>query len=258
MPERHSSENPPPSSPLKVMRPEPDTDMAGHEPQDVLIAYVHALSLAGQNKISSTVSLGRQDPVKARVATVYHGLASGTANVQQYSLRDSEYPTRRIVLIDTPGFDNASIDNDEIMKRIVRWISESYQPDMKLAGIIYLHDITHKRLPRPGLYDKVFKQLCGDDWARKVVLATTMWDEISLQVGERREQDLKKEYWKIMLKLGSRIARYDGTRPSARQLIIPFVAETISAPRYKKARRAFTFPLPSGRSSLFQMLRALF
>ncbi|KAG6841124.1 hypothetical protein C0991_001693 [Blastosporella zonata] len=224
-------------------------------PQDVLLAVVGSTG-CGKSTFINTL-------LEHPVAAVYHGLTSGTAHVQQFSLHDSEYPTRRIVLIDTPGFDNTSIDDEAILKLITQWVSHSYQPSTKIFGIIYLHDITNKRMPRPGLYDTMFKQLLGtDDWARKVVLATTMWDEVPAHVGEIREQDLMKEYWKPMLKFGSRFSRYDGTRASARDLIIPFVAMADSRATYaqkrKRASRAFTFPPLSQKIGLFQRLLAMF
>ncbi|KAG6852993.1 hypothetical protein H0H87_009008, partial [Tephrocybe sp. NHM501043] len=128
------------------------------------------------------------------VSAVCHGLASGTSKIQEFSLYDPGFPAHRIVLIDTPGFNNASMDDETVLGLLTHWQSQFYaKTSTRLAGIIYLHDITQKRLPRPGQYDKVFKLLCGtDNWALKVVLATTMWDEIPIQMGEARETDLRK------------------------------------------------------------------
>ncbi|KAG6843240.1 hypothetical protein H0H87_006755, partial [Tephrocybe sp. NHM501043] len=190
------------------------------------------------------------------VSAVCHGLASGTSEIQEFSLYDPGFPAHRIVLIDTPGFNNASMDDETVLGLLTHWQSQlvnresSYsKTSTRLAGIIYLHDITQKRLSRSGQYDKVFKQLCGtDNWALKVVLATTMWDEIPIQMGEARERDLRKEYWKLMLKSGSRVARFDGTRPSARELVIPFVAMSGSETTRelkRQTRRSLTFPLLS-------------
>ncbi|KAI4141442.1 MAG: hypothetical protein L6R39_005330 [Caloplaca ligustica] len=67
---------------------------------------------------------------------------------------------------------------------------------------------------------KVFKELCGQDALKKVTLATTMWDCLKRpQEGEDREQQLKREYWRDMISLGSTVHRHDNTAKSAKRLI---------------------------------------
>ncbi|KAG6856637.1 hypothetical protein H0H87_002227 [Tephrocybe sp. NHM501043] len=82
---------------------------------------------------------------------------------------------------------------------------------MKLAGVVYLHEISQPRMmgaPRRNL--EMFRELCGEKAIRNVVLATTKWEEVSLDLGERREQQLRDNYWKYMLKLGSQMLRFRG------------------------------------------------
>jgi hypothetical protein len=86
---------------------------------------------------------------------------------------------------------------------------------MKLAGIIYLHEITQSRFETSRTSLVMLNKLCGNDASQNVILATTKWDEISEEVGRRRERQLSDTYWKEMLDKGSRMARFTNTRESA-------------------------------------------
>ena len=75
---------------------------------------------------------------------------------------------------------------------------------MRVAGIIYLHDITQKRMfgtARKNL--DMFRKLCGDEALKNVVIGTTKWDDVSLEVGKQHEQRLQDKYWKEMFQQGS-------------------------------------------------------
>jgi len=66
-----------------------------------------------------------------------------------------------------------------------------------------------------------FKRLCGEDAFRKVVLATTFWDQVDHAIGERRERELKSEwdYWGEMMNRGSKVLRHDQGKRSAKEII---------------------------------------
>lgn len=90
---------------------------------------------------------------------------------------------------------------------------------MKLAGIIYLHEISQNNiLPARRNFD-TFNKLCGPSSIKNVVLATTKWSDIPEKVGEKREKLLKDDHWKDMLENGSVMLRYEGTQDSARSII---------------------------------------
>ncbi|KAG6899599.1 hypothetical protein C0993_008831 [Termitomyces sp. T159_Od127] len=77
-----------------------------------------------------------------------------------------------------------------------------------MAGVIYLYDISAKRWQGSTARNfEVFEKLCGQAAARKVVLVTTMWEQVNKAVGEKRERELKDEYWKGMIKHGSAVHR---------------------------------------------------
>ncbi|KAG6907316.1 hypothetical protein DXG01_009435 [Tephrocybe rancida] len=155
------------------------------------------------------------------VASVGHELQSHTAHIQHFTFRHPDLPNRRVVVIDTPGFDDTDIDDREVLRRIAVWLARSYDAKMKLAGVIYLHEITQPRMlgtSRKNL--DMFVRLCGPDAIKNVILATTKWDELpSNEMGEMRESQLKGEHWKHMVELGSRIHRFDCSQRSARRIV---------------------------------------
>jgi hypothetical protein len=99
-------------------------------------------------------------------------------------------------------------------------IPNRYKDDKKLAGIIYLHEISQGRLygtSRKNL--AMFGKLCGTESADRVILATTKWSDVPDDVGLRRESQLARNYWKEMLTQGSRIDRFLNTRESAWNIV---------------------------------------
>jgi hypothetical protein len=107
---------------------------------------------------------------------------------------------------------------------------QSYDNNMKLGGIIYLHDISQTRMlgTTRNNFD-MFRKLCGDKANGSVILGTTKWVEVPPQVGERRERELKSKYWNEVIAAGSRVERFEGTSDSAWKIvntILNFVEET--------------------------------
>ena len=82
---------------------------------------------------------------------------------------------------------------------------------MKVAGIVYLQDITQTRMVRGLLKSqKVFENLCGKKSMSSVTLVTTKWG-ISFSEHEkfrRREDELKEKYWKDMIASGAKVVRF--------------------------------------------------
>ncbi|KAF8183961.1 P-loop containing nucleoside triphosphate hydrolase protein [Pholiota molesta] len=116
----------------------------------------------------------------------------------------------RLILVDTPGFDDTYIDDVEILRRISVWLGnrKPYEKGMKLGGVIYLHDITQTRMlgtTRRNL--DMFQKLVGKDALKCVVLATTKWNLVDARIGTERQKQLKDQFWKRMVDAGSQIIR---------------------------------------------------
>jgi hypothetical protein len=66
----------------------------------------------------------------------------------------------------------------------------------------------------------MFGELSGNKSAKKVVLATTMWDKLNeIAEGEKRENALKEKYWNVMLHHGAVVERFFNTSQSAWEVI---------------------------------------
>ncbi|KAM0422014.1 hypothetical protein ACHAPD_000457 [Fusarium lateritium] len=128
-----------------------------------------------------------------------------------------------VYLIDTPGFDDTGRSDTEVLSEIAAWLTDSYKHEIRLHGIIYLHRISDVRMQGSAKKNLVtFKELCGEDALKKVVLASTMWDMVPVEKATKREQELKDtpEFWGWMLSKGSSVHRYNNTAESAREIIL--------------------------------------
>ena len=142
----------------------------------------------------------------------------GTADCMMYTLERNGQVIR---LIDTPGFDDSTRDDFDLLTEIAYWLSQAYKR-VRLAGIVYLSPID---APRFGGHARrnltMFKLLCGRECLRSVVLASTMWDKVDPQEGMNRQQELVSTdaFWGDMVKAGSRVMTHDNTADSAFMII---------------------------------------
>lgn len=132
----------------------------------------------------------------------YGLLLAGTQHVDVFPFMFDGPPRKRVFLVDTPGFDDSTRSDAEVLKETSAWLTRSYAENIRLSGIIYLHRITQPRMQGSAKSNiQLFWQLCGDNALRNVVLATTWWDVVEEGLGSKREQELKdkKEFWGFML-----------------------------------------------------------
>jgi len=126
----------------------------------------------------------------------------------------------RVIIVDTPGFDDTYEEDVEILRRIAVWLASSYQDRMKLGGVVYLHDISRDRFSGTARRNlEMFHRLCGDDALRNVVLGTTKWSRVSDDEGMGREDELQAIHWKTMIDGGSTVRRFSSTTDSARKIV---------------------------------------
>ena len=138
--------------------------------------------------------------------------------------------------MDTPGFDDTHVHDVDILRNISSWLETMYNPrdgaghkgETKLAGIIYLHDISLTRMlgsTRKNL--DVFQKLCGkSDALKRVVLCTTFWSTIRQKDdGVVRTKQLKEKYWKEMTEGGSTVRNFEDSQKSAWDVLTPILIE---------------------------------
>ena len=139
---------------------------------------------------------------------------------------------------------------------------DSYNSEMRLGGIIYLHNIsqgrmlgaTHKNLT-------VFQKLCGDDTFRSVILGTTNWGDVSKEVGDMRIQHLRDNYWWDMLDRGSKVFKFGDSSESAWTMVNSIVELNRSRAEVLQIQRELFKLIPDTvagqklRNNLDQVLR---
>ncbi|EDR05802.1 uncharacterized protein LACBIDRAFT_302570 [Laccaria bicolor S238N-H82] len=144
---------------------------------------------------------------------------------------------KRLILLDTPGFDDTAGHEAVILRRIAIWLARSYKnKQQSLGGIIHLHDITQSKMSislKRSL--EVFSCLCGDSAYRRIALGTTKWPPSESPAGpqstrakkthgsprdqaESRFSQLETMYWKDLMKSGSWTYRIE-TEEHASELV---------------------------------------
>lgn len=138
-----------------------------------------------------------------------------------YSLRRNG---RVVRLIDTPGFDDSTRSEIDILSEIALWLNMAYtaSPRLLLSGLIYLHPINEPKMQGSAKRNlNMFRLLCGDANLNSVVLATTMWEKVTTLDGEKRERELvgTQMFWGSMLDQGSQVLRHQNNTESAFRII---------------------------------------
>ena len=65
----------------------------------------------------------------------------------------------------------------------------------------------------------MFRELCGDSTLKNVILVTNMWDEVSPEDGQDRENQLSSNFLKPVLDKGAQMVRHHNTAESAHDII---------------------------------------
>ncbi|KAG5803534.1 hypothetical protein H9Q74_011946 [Fusarium xylarioides] len=135
-------------------------------------------------------------------------------------------PFANVYLVDTPGFDDTTRKDTDILKEIAGWLTETYQQKIKLRGILYLHRISDNRMGGCAHKNLVmFKRLCGPEGIKNVTFVTTHWEKVTQAEGERRESTLQstKEFWGYFVDKGAAVRRHENTQDSALYIVEQFV-----------------------------------
>jgi len=151
--------------------------------------------------------------------TIGRGLRSFTEDIR---IVRTIHPNdgRPILFADTPGFDDTSKSDVEILILIADFLVKIYKEKANLASVIYLHKISDNRMTGSLLKNlQTFASLCGHKAMPNVVIATTMWGKVGREEGTEREAELKREFWREMMADGCRTERFENTYESAWHII---------------------------------------
>ncbi|KAF7771575.1 hypothetical protein Agabi119p4_5886 [Agaricus bisporus var. burnettii] len=158
---------------------------------------------------------------------VGHGLKPDTRQVDYVECYDPEsHDERKVVFVDTPGFDSEKEDS-VIEKKLKSWLKKVSSKKLKIFGILYLHRITDPKLSSPPIrHLTLLRTLCEESikgFPKRVILVTTMWgkgNSAQQSVYEKREEELQK-YWDGLPSgsVVSEIMRFDKTTESAWKIV---------------------------------------
>ncbi|KIM39588.1 hypothetical protein M413DRAFT_193634 [Hebeloma cylindrosporum] len=141
----------------------------------------------------------------------------------------------RLVLLDTPGFDDTFVDDVEILKRIATWLAASYRQHMTVGGVLYLHDISTKRFTGTARINlQTFQHLCGGAALNKVILGTTNWGVGTTdhdRQHQQHEEEMRVEHWSPLLHQGAEVRRFLGSSASAWDILNIFLQRADNARR---------------------------
>ena len=120
-----------------------------------------------------------------------------------------------LVLVDTPGFDDTTRSETDVLMQLANWLQMTYEFGYRLSGLLYLHPITKTRMTGSDMRSlRVFTKLVGHALP-KIVLVTTQWDLINNSLGIAREAELKTKFWSLAIEEGTIVARFNGDHESA-------------------------------------------
>ena len=114
------------------------------------------------------------------------------------SIFSFQHGSKTVHLIDTPGFNDTTRSESEVLQEIAYWLFAAYgkadtKPEcrFRLNGIIYLHSIAEVRWSGSARRSlNMLRTICGPENYDAVVLTTTFWDEVDKASGNMREAQL--------------------------------------------------------------------
>ena len=134
-----------------------------------------------------------------------HTLESCTKNISWYTIKD-----QKISLIDTHGFDDTYLSDDQVLIKFAEWLNNLYKSGRKLNGVVYLHSIKDDKMYGSSVKNfNMFKSISGKECYDNTILSTTKWGQINKEVGENREQQILSQFWADVISEGSHYFRYD-------------------------------------------------
>ncbi|TFY58028.1 hypothetical protein EVJ58_g6669 [Rhodofomes roseus] len=197
-------------------------DQAADE-KEVTIAVMGATG-SGKSTFINLVScsdLSINDGLKSCTSEVEFSRAFGLAG-------------KTVRLIDTPGFDDTTRSDTEVLKMIAVALSQMWvvhvvkQPDAD-RFCKYMQRISDFRMT--GISRRnfhLFRKICGEDTLKNVVIVTNMWSEVNAERGLAREDELASDsmFFKPALDKGAKMMRHDNTYHSAVTIMLQLIPNT--------------------------------
>lgn len=127
---------------------------------------------------------------------------------------------KSVTLIDTPGFDDSSRTEVDILKLVSTHLMKKYEARTLLSGIVFLQPIALARVQNSEVArTRLIKKLVGDDAYKHLVIVPTMWTD--REEAERLAQARVDKFtiWGDMVDQGAKIMLHDNSPDSATNII---------------------------------------
>ncbi|KAL4064015.1 hypothetical protein J3A83DRAFT_667588 [Scleroderma citrinum] len=184
--------------------------------KEKVIAVMGSTGVGKSSFIRNSIPPGSRTEVK-----VGHSIQSETSEIQSISWVTEN--GIRVKIVDTPGFDDSrpGMNDVQVLKMIATFLINEYKGP-RITGLIYVHRISDTRVGGSSQRNlRMFRKLCGDETMKNVVIVTTMWDRVTPEEGEKREQELatNERVFKPLLDNGAIMMRHYSTPESAADVI---------------------------------------
>ena len=166
------------------------------------------------------MKLGTASDHVLRLHTLFQNYTDRISGTQSIAEATFDHNGRKVHLIDTPGFDDTTRSDVDILMEVAFFLAITYNNETKMDGIIYLHRIMDVMGGSAIKNLRMFAKLVGEEALSKVVLATSMWNKVlKNEDGENREKQLRLNFWNDLVDKGSNIYRLDGHKDSALRVL---------------------------------------
>lgn len=109
-----------------------------------------------------------------------------------------------------------------MFKELIFWLTAAHENNIQLNGIVYLHSIAAPKWAAScAKATTLLKAVCGPQNYSSLVLATTHWDRVSADIGNKRHEELSEneDMWRPLRDGGAILSYHSSGKASAIRII---------------------------------------
>ncbi|THU92343.1 hypothetical protein K435DRAFT_862594 [Dendrothele bispora CBS 962.96] len=177
----------------------------GFQQSDIVI-LVTGLVGAGKSTFINTYleELGKPECMKVGDPG---SLKTCTTQIKYEIVNPSSRHNNRLVIVDTPGFNDENKSDLDVLQEIASWVQRSFPRGACRGGIIYLHDVSndrHRSMDKISIAVLKKSFVNTEGVYRRIVLINTKWSKVESQQRANRKTKLDS-HWK---QLTNRVSKH--------------------------------------------------